>query len=217
MTPIRVVLADDHSVMREGLRMLIDAQPQMEVVGEAGNGESCVRLAQQLAPDVVVLDISMPDVSGLTATQALRRLCPAIKILILTRHTDSSYVQRLLQAGARGYVVKHSASEELVRAIERVAAGHMYLDPAVTEWAVGHVGRSRAAAETPVGRRLSDREEEVLRLVAWGLLSKEIASRLEISIKTVETHKANAMRKMGMSGRVDIVRYALLQGWLGDV
>jgi DNA-binding NarL/FixJ family response regulator len=212
-----VVLADDHSVMREGLRILLDAQPQMEVVGEAGDGESCVSLAQQLAPDVVVLDISMPGGTGLTVTQALKRLCPGIRILILTRHAATSYVQGMLQAGASGYVLKQSASEELVRAIKHVAAGDMYLDPAVAARAVGHVGESRAAAETPVRRSLSDREEEVLRLVAWGLLSKEIASRLEISIKTVETHKANAMRKMGMSGRVDIVRYALLQGWLGNV
>jgi DNA-binding NarL/FixJ family response regulator len=217
MTPIRVVLADDHSVMREGLRTLIDMQPHMEVVGEADDGRSCVSLARKLQPDVVVLDISMPEVNGLKTTQALRRLRPGTKILVLTRHAEHSYVQALMQAGASGYVVKQSASEELVRAIQRVAAGQVYLDPAITKQAVSHLGRSAAAPGTPGEKSLSNREEEVLRLVAWGLLSKEIAARLDISIKTVETHKANAMRKMGMSGRVDIVRYALLQGWLGNV
>jgi DNA-binding NarL/FixJ family response regulator len=187
----------------------------MEVVGEADNGAAAVALALELRPDVVVMDVSMPELNGLKAMEALKNLMPAARILIFTRHTDSSYVQRLLQSGASGYVLKQSPSDELVRAIQRVAAGQTYLDPAVTEQAVG-ASSSRAGIRGSTAKPLSPREEEVLRLVALGFLTKEIAARLEISMKTVETHKANAMSKMGMHSRIDIVRYAVLQGWLQD-
>jgi DNA-binding NarL/FixJ family response regulator len=160
------------------------------------------------------MDVSMPRLNGLKATQGLRKLTPEVKILILTRHSDSSYVRPLLQAGASGYVLKRSASEELVRAIQHVATGHMYLDPAITAQFVGVFGD--ASIRRPGGKPLSQREEQVLRFVALGLLTKEIAARLEISGKTVETHKAHAMVKMNMGSRVDIVRYAVLQGWLID-
>jgi DNA-binding NarL/FixJ family response regulator len=215
MTKLRILLAEDHKVMREGLRMVVNRETNMEVVGEADNGAAAVALAQELRPDVVVMDVSMPELNGLKAMEALKRLMPGAKILILTRHTDSSYVQQLLQSGASGYVLKQSASDELVRAIQRVAAGQTYLDPAVTEQAVG-AASSRAGIRGSTAKTLSRREEEVLRLVALGFLTKEIAARLEISMKTVETHKANAMSKMGMHSRIDIVRYAVLQGWLQD-
>jgi DNA-binding NarL/FixJ family response regulator len=215
MTKVRVILAEDHKVMREGLRMVVHREENIEVVGEADNGLAAVALAEQLRPDVIVMDVSMPKLNGLKATVALKSAAPDVKILILTRHTDSSYVQQLLRAGASGYVLKQSASEELVRAIRRVAAGQTYLDPAITEQAVegiidgGSVRRSHS-------KSLSKREEDVLRFVALGFLSKEIAGRLQISIKTVETHKANAMNKLGLNSRIDIVRYALLQGWMDD-
>jgi DNA-binding NarL/FixJ family response regulator len=213
MTKLRVLLADDHRVMRDGLRMLVNQQDNMEVVGEADNGLAALSLMETLRPDVVVMDISMPELNGLKATERLKQLRPDAKILILTRHADSGYVKQLMRSGASGYVLKQSASEELVRAILRVARGQMYLDPVIAEHAVGAAG----AGATPAAAALSKREEEVLRLLAWGMLSKEIAERLTISIKTVETHKANAMNKMGMKSRVDVVHYALLQGWLQDV
>jgi len=172
-----------------------------------------VALTQALRPDVVVMDVSMPELDGRKAIETLKRLLPDTKVLILTRHTDGNYVQQLLGAGASGYVLKQSASEELVRAIRRVAAGQTYLDPAITERPVGAASGAGSIAGA-VGKSLSRREEDVLRFVALGFLTREIASRLGISIKTVETHKANAMGKMGLKSRIDIVRYALLQGWM---
>lgn len=216
MNKLRVILADDHQMMREGLRLLVNSQADMEVVGEAENGQAAVALAQKFLPDVVVMDISMPEMNGLKATQRLKHLCPNIKILTLTRHTDDGYLQQLLQAGSSGYILKQSASEELVRAIRLAAAGQTYLDPAVTGEVVGYIFGSRKLRGSTIGKNLSAREEEVLRLVAWGFLSKEIAGRLNISIKTVDAHKINAMTKLGMKSRIDIVRYALLQGWLQD-
>ena len=216
MTKLRILLADDHALMREGLRMIVNAQANMEVIGEADNGAEAVTLAQELGPDVVVMDLSMPELTGLQAMERLRQSKPNAKVLVLTRHADRAFVQRLLQSGANGYVLKRSASEELVRAIQHVAAGHVYIDPAIADKVLDRTVGRRGLSQEPVRTNLSHREEEVLCLVAWGLLSKEIAGQLEISIKTVETHKANAMSKLGLTSRVDIVRYALLQGWLQD-
>jgi DNA-binding NarL/FixJ family response regulator len=203
-------------MVREGLRMLVTAQADMDVVGEADNGRTAVLLADTLDPDVIVMDVSMPVMNGLKATELLHATHPRTRILALTRHTEAGYLQQVLHAGASGYVLKQSASEELVRAIRAVAKGHKYLDPAITEQAVGLVGGLRAVRDAFAEKRLSKREEEVLRQVAWGLLSKEIAILLQISIKTVEAHKANAMSKLGMKNRIDIVRYAVLHGWLQD-
>jgi DNA-binding NarL/FixJ family response regulator len=216
MRKLGILLADDHRMVRDGLRMLIDAQPDMTVVGEADNGSVAISLARQLQPDVVVMDVSMPELNGLKATEQLRALYPGIKILTLTRHTEDGYLHQLLKAGANGYVLKQSASDELVRAIRAVAAGKSYLDQAVMEQIVGSVVGRRALRGSPAEKSLSHREEEVLRLSAWGYLNKEIADRLHINIKTAEAHKANAMTKLGMKSRIDIVRYALLQDWLKD-
>ncbi|HEY0545532.1 MAG TPA: response regulator transcription factor [Pyrinomonadaceae bacterium] len=216
MSKLRIFLADDHKIMREGLRMLVNAQADMEVVGEADNGRAAVTLAQQLLPDVVVMDVSMPELNGLKATEKLKGQCPRIKILTLTRHLDNGYLQQLLRAGASGYVLKQSTPEELLRAIHAVMIGQTYLDPAITERVVSNVVGRRAAGGVPSIKDLSPREEEVLRLLAWGYLSKEVAAHLMISIKTVEVHKANGMEKLGMKSRIDLVRYALLQGWLQD-
>lgn len=215
MNKLRILLAEDHETIRDGLKLLVNSQPDMEVVGAADNGRVAVQLAQQLVPDVVIMDVSMPELNGLQATKKLKEKFPQMKILPLTRHTDDGYLQQLLLAGASGYVLKQSKSVELLRAIRAVALGQTYLDPAIAEKAVNPI-RKRATRGLPPNANLSDREAEVLRLIAWGHINKEVAARLNVSVKTVEVHKANAMRKMGMKSRVDIVRYALLQGWLQD-
>ena len=215
MVKVRVMLADDHRMMREGLRVFVGRQADMEVVAEADNGKTAVALAQKFQPDVLVMDVSMPEMNGLRATEILHESHPSIKVLSVTRHTDGGYLQQMLRAGARGYVLKQSGSDELVRAIRAVAGGHSYLDPAITQQVIGVVSDSSTNAahwET----NLSNREEEVLRLIAWGAVSRQIAARLGVSIKTVESHKANAMSKLGMTNRLDIVRYAVLRGWLED-
>jgi DNA-binding NarL/FixJ family response regulator len=216
MAKVRVMLADDHQMMREGLRMFVSRQADMEVVAEADNGKTAVALAQRFQPDVLLLDVSMPEMNGLTATRILHDSHPSIKVLPVTRHADGGYLQQLLRAGARGYVLKQSGSEELVRAIRAVAAGHSYLDPAITEQVVGVVSDRSTHSAHHCGTDLSNREEQVLRLIAWGAVSREIAPRLGISMKTVESHKANAMSKLGMTDRLDVVRYAVLRGWLED-
>jgi DNA-binding NarL/FixJ family response regulator len=214
---LRIVLVDDHALMREGLRMIVNAQSNMQVVGEAADAMAAIALTEKLKPDAVIMDASMPGASGLEATQRLARTLPGTKVLVVTRHADRPFVQRFLQSGASGYVLKRSPSDEVVRAINRIVAGQIYLDPAITGTVVESAGTHRAGTDLGGGKSLSQREEEILRLIAWGLLSKEIASRLDISSKTVDTHKTNAMNKLGMTSRADVVRYALLQGWLDEV
>lgn len=216
MNKLRVLLADDHEMMREGLKLLVNRQTDMETVGETDNGRAAVELARELKPDVVVMDISMPKMNGLKATERLKSLCPEVKVLTLTRHADDAYLRKLLKAGASGYLLKKSASGDLVRAIRAVAAGGIYLDPAMAGRALSEALGRRAAGDVPSDKDLSGREEEVLRLLAWGYAHKEIAARLAISVKTVEVYKTRAMEKMGMKNRIDIVRYAILQGWLQD-
>jgi DNA-binding NarL/FixJ family response regulator len=213
---LRILLADDHKMIREGLQGLVDGQPDMEVAGEADTGVTAVALTQQLQPNVVVMDVSMPEMNGLQATEQVRRLCPGVRILALTRHVDDGYLQQLMEAGASGYVLKQSSADTLLRAIRVVSTGKMYLDPALTGQIVAKVIERRSARGAAAKKSLSPREEEVLRLVARGYLNKEVAARLQISVKTAETHKANAMEKIGIKNRVEIVRYAVRQGWLQD-
>lgn len=215
-TELHVFLADDHAVVREGLKALINAQPGMAVVGEAADGlDACARVLA-LRPHVVVMDISLPGLTGSQATERLRRECPHVKVLALTVHEDKGYIRQLLAAGAAGYVLKRAAAEELIHAIRVVAAGGVYLDPTMAGKVVG--GFVRRAAETGPqnGAALSDREVEVARLTAAGHSNKEIAARLELSVKTVETYRARGMEKLGLKSRADLVRYAVQQGWLQD-
>lgn len=214
--PLRILLAEDHEMVREGLKALVNAQSNMEVVGEAADGRAAVRSAQELLPDVLVMDISMPGLNGLKATERVKQLCPQVKVLTLTRHADAGFIQQLFAAGASGYVLKQSASEELVRAIRTVAAGANYIDPQITGKVIGGYVSRKASFSSAPAREVSEREAEVLRLIAWGYSNKEIAARLDISVKTVESHKANTMKKLDLKSRIDIIRYALLQGWLQD-
>lgn len=214
MATITVLLAEDHETVRHGLKLLIDRQPDMEVIGEAGDGRTAVERAETLHPNVAVVDISMPHMNGLAATRAIRAAAPATAVVALTRHGDEAYVQELLNAGALGYVLKQSPSAELVDAVRAAAAGHRYLDRTLAARVAGTMlsTRGRRVAPAPV----TDRESEVLRLMALGHSNKEIASALDLSVKTIEVHKANGMRKLGLAGRTDVVRYALLQGWLRE-
>jgi DNA-binding NarL/FixJ family response regulator len=208
---LRILLADDHVTVRHGLKLLIDSQADMEVIAEAGDGETAVQRAVALKPDVVVMDISMPGMTGLVATRKLKQLQRDAAIVALTRHSDDAYLQELLRAGVAGYVLKQSAPTELLQAIRAASAGGQYLDSSLTARVTAGFAKEgrKAAAAVP-----SERESEVLRLIASGYSNKEIAARLDLSVKTVEAHKANAMRKLGLSGRIDIVKYAVLQGWL---
>ena len=213
---LRILLADDHAIVRQGLRLLIDSQPEMTVIGEAADGDAVVAQAQALHPDVVLMDISMPGTNGLVATRRLKQRQPGLVVLALTRHDEDTFLQELLRAGASGYVLKQSPPPQLLQAIRIVGAGGIYLDPAITaRVADGLLDGRQDGARAPDGA-ISDRESEVLRLVAVGHSNKEIADRLTISVKTVEVHKANAMRKLGLTGRVDVIRYGVLQGWLYD-
>ena len=211
---LRILLADDHVVVRHGLKMLIEDQPDLTVIAEAGDGETAVQRAVQLEPDVIVMDISMPGMNGLAATRKLRQLRPNAAIVTLTRHTDDAYLQELLRAGASGYVLKRSAPTELLHAIRGVAAGGQYIDSAMTSRVTaGFVGRQAGSGRKHTSA-LTDREAQVLKLIAAGYGNKEIGAQLTLSAKTVDAHKTNAMRKLDLRGRIDIVKYAVLQGWL---
>lgn len=217
MSEIRVLIAEDHKTVQEGLKMIIAAEADMKVVGVAGDGREAIRLAQELRPNVVVMDISMPELNGLKASEELKKIAPDIKLLTLTRHTDKAYLQELMQAGVSGYVLKQSEPDELLRAIRIVANGGNYLDPTLTSNVFNIVtGQQNKQRGELSGEALSDRESEVLRLIALGFSNKEIAAQLETSVKTIETQKASALRKLNIRGRNEIVSYAILQGWLQE-
>jgi two-component system, NarL family, response regulator NreC len=213
MAKLRIVLADDHVVVRAGLKALIDGQPDMVVIGESSDGAEVLEQVEDTQPDVVVMDLSMPRLSGADATRQLHARHPEIQILMLTVHEDATYLRRVLEAGATGYVLKRAAAESLITAIRQVAAGQVYLDPALGATLVHTMmgGEARAVGEPTT---LSERETLVLRLIAHGYSNKEIAMQLHLSVKTVETYKARALEKLGISSRVEIVRYASTRGWL---
>ena len=207
---IRIVVAEDHETVREGLRYLLNAQRDMEVVGEAADGRIAVTQACELKPDVVVIDLSMPEMNGLVAVQRLRESLPSAALVALTRHNDRTYVNQLTAAGASAYVLKQSSSNELLNAIRAAAAGTSYLDASLRPDVTTDV------RPAPSRSSITQRETAVLRLMSVGYGNKDIAATLGISVKTVEVHKANAMRKLNFSSRADVVRYAALQGWLQD-
>ena len=213
MPKLHIFLADDHAVVREGLKRLIETESDMTVIGEADNGNDAVARVVEMKPDVVVLDVSMPDLNGVEVTRRLRTLSPDIKILILTVHEDKSYSRELLELGVLGYVLKRAAGDELISAIRKVAAGGMHIDPRITDTLMTAMFSPAQQSEAAV-EKLSERELAVLQLIARGYSNKEIAAQLELSVKTIETYKARSMEKLGLRSRVDIVRYANKQGWL---
>lgn len=209
---LRVFLADDHAVVREGLKKLINDDARMAVIGEAANGRDACHEALRLLPDVVVMDISMPLLNGIEATRRLKTSCPETKVLALTLHEDLAYLSEVMAAGASGYVLKRAASEELIHAIVTVAAGKTYLDPTLSAKVVAKMSETTPAESWKC--QLSNREAAVVRLIAEGHTNKEIALRLHIGLKSVETYKARSSAKLGLRGRADFVRYAIQKGWL---
>ena len=221
MTPVsqanpalRVLLADDHPIVLAGIKALVTSDAALEVVGEAADGRTALRLATELKPDILILDISMPGLNGVKVAELLRTACPKCKILALTVHEDRGYLRQLLELGIAGYMLKRSAAEELVRAIRAVAKGGLYLDPAVAGKVMGITPPRTTRTDSALAADLSDREIEVLRLAASGHSNKSMAIQLRIGVKTVETYKARAMEKLGFQTRVELVRYAVSKGWL---
>jgi DNA-binding NarL/FixJ family response regulator len=216
MKKVRVLLADDHKIVRDGLRLLVESQRDMHVVGEAADGNEALEKARELKPDVIVMDLSMPRLNGLQATERLRVEQPAVKVVALTVHEDASYLVQLCKAGAVGYVLKRSAGDDLIRAIRAVAGGAVHFEPAVANQALrGRAGEPPNKGGLPTGD-LSEREKEVLILVAWGYSNKEIANSLQLSVKTIETYRVRVGEKLGLRSRTEIVKYALRQGWLNE-
>jgi two-component system response regulator NreC len=217
--PIRVLLADDHPVLRTGLRTLLEQEPDIRIVGEASDGHEAVTLAQRTRPDVIIMDIGMPGLDGLEATRQIRALGLPAHVLILTVHAQERYLFPVFRAGAAGYLNKTVADAELVNAVRTVAAGGAFLQPGDTRRLLEDlVARVQAGEEPDRYDRLSEREREVLKLVATGYTAREIAEQLSLSPKTVETYRARIMEKLELSTRAELVRYALRRGVLtGDV
>ncbi len=219
MSPLNILLADDHTLLRQGLVALIEAEADMNVVAEAADGREAILMARLHSPQVAVIDVSMPGVDGIEATTQIRRQCPAVRVLALTRHADPIYMRRLMRAGASGYVLKRSSAELLINAVRAIAAGGTYIEPTLTDGiAVPGAGPLSAGTHRSQPRRheLTEREEQVLRHIAWGRSNKEVAAQLGISIKTVEGYKAEALAKLGLRSRSDILRHGLSRGWISD-
>ncbi len=210
---IGVLIADDHTIVRQGLRALLEVNPDIAVVGEAGDGAEAVRLALELRPEVVVMDITMPVLDGLAATRAIKRKAPDTQVLILTMHESDEYFFRVLQAGASGYVLKRAAPSDLMAAIRAVAHGEVFLHPAVAKRLVtDYLSRAEAGEGQPSYQLLTPREREVLALIAEGLANREIAERLVLSLSTVQTHYSHLLEKLGLQNRAGLIKYAIRQG-----
>ena len=218
-SPWRILIADDHAILRQGLVTLITGQQDMVLVAQAKGGREAIEQVQIHRPDVAVLDVSMPDLNGMSTTERIRQICPSTKILALTRHGDPAYLRRMMLAGAHGYVVKRAASDTLIHAIRMVAAGGTYVDPTLAGDLL-HQSLSRGGRDAgdDAGRapQLSERETQTLKLIAWGKSNREVAEQLGISVKTAEFYKAHALERLNLRTRTDILRYALAEGWLSE-
>ena len=213
MTKVRIVLADDHAVLRKGMKHLIEAEPDMEVVGEASDGAEVLPLVARLKPDLVVMDLSMTEVGGAEAMRRLKQQREQCKVLVVTVHEDRSYLREVLEAGALGYMLKRSSAEELVQAIRAIAQGTVFIDSRIATKFVNVMIEDKPARTAPGEPELTPREFDVLRHIAEGFSNKEIAATLKVSVKTIETYKARGMEKLGIGSRVDIVRTARARRW----
>jgi len=215
VTATRIVLADDHPIVLDGLRNLLCKEADFELVGEAASGLAALKVIRDKRPDIAVLDISMPELNGIALSRRLAGELPELRVLVLTLHEDRAYLNQALEAGVRGYVLKRSAVENLVQAIRAVLVGGVYVDPAI----VGRVfdgsrANIRPSANRSIAPALTEREADVLKMAALGFTNKEIASRLDVGVKSVETYKARGLEKLGLKTRAELVRYASAQGWL---
>lgn len=210
---IRILIVDDHAIVRAGIRVLLQLQPDFEVVGEAEDGQEALRQVQQLAPDIALMDIGMPGMDGLAATRAILHNYPQVRIIALTQHENREYVLPTLRAGAKGYVLKRAPDDALVRAIRTVAAGGSFLDPRIADVVTDSL-RQQGAAPTDPLETLTEREREVLQLLASGKTYQEIADTLFISVKTVDFHRTNLMRKLNLANRTELIQFALKRNLL---
>lgn len=208
----RVLLVDDHKILREGLRTLLEREDDIQIIGEADNGRASVKLASELAPDVVIMDLAMPDLNGIDATRRITETEPKARVLALSMHSDGRYVRGMLQAGARGYILKDCAAEELTRAIRTVMADQVYVSPGVTGTIVDDYVRQMSASPDSETATLTHREREVLQMLAEGGSTAHIASELHLSVKTVETHRKRIMDKLGLRSIAELTKYAIREG-----
>ena len=214
---IRILLADDHTILRAGLRMMLNAQSDFEVVGEAQDGRQAIQEAQRLQPDVILMDITMPDMNGIEATKQIKKLLPETRVLILTMHEHDEYVFQALRAGASGYMLKEAADTDLISALRVIQNGQFYLSPTAQSVMVGdYLQRVRTGEEKDSYSSLTEREREILKLVAEGYTNNKIAERLIISPKTVDTHRTHVMDKLNLHSRAELVKYAMRRGLLED-
>ncbi|MHC5210635.1 MAG: response regulator [Planctomycetota bacterium] len=209
---VRILLVDDHTMMREGLRSLLAAQAGLQVVGEAADGREAINLAKSLVPDVVVMDIGMPELNGIEATRRIVADNKRVKVIALSTHSDKRYVLHMLDAGASGYVLKIAAHEEIVRAVRAAAVGKTYLSPEIAGLVIEYSRREKDGGEVTAFSTLGAREREVLQLVAEGMTSAETAAKMNISVKTVETHRRNIAQKLGLRGTAELTKYAIREG-----
>ncbi len=213
MSKIRLLMVDDHEIVRAGLRMLLQSQPDIEIIAEADNGRDAITKARELTPDIVLMDISLPDIDGFEATRQIKRALPKTGILALTMHETDEYFFKMLNAGASGYVPKKAAPTDLVTAIHTIHDGGVFLYPSLAKSLVrDYMGRAAESGEREALDGLTDREQEVLKLIADGSTNQEIADKLTISVKTVERHRANIMGKLNLHSRTELVKYAIRKG-----
>jgi DNA-binding NarL/FixJ family response regulator len=218
MNMIRVVIADDHPIVLAGLSMLIQAEADLQIVGQATSGPEALQIAKTSMPDVAIIDISLPDLNGILLARQLAAECPSVRVIILTQYEDRAHLNQALDAGARGYVLKKSAAQCLVNALRGVLVGGLYVDPAMAAYLFAPAGQpSSSRTASKLSSCLTQRETEVLKLVATGLTAKEIAGQLDLSLSSIETYKTRAADKLSIKGRAEIVRYASAQGWLASV